>query len=445
MSKLLYKEIITPPLIATSGNGLWIKDKSGKNYLDSCGGVAVSSLGYCHPRIQEAFVRESSRISWVHAGAFTNEPAEELAELLIKQSKGLSKAIFLSSGSDAVELALKLAYQYHRERGVDTKKLIVSRQQSYHGSSLKLLNISGNKIRRKAYENIMHDTPLVSACYAYRECKAHESEQDYCDRLVSEFENTIVEHGPNNIAAFVMETVVGSTSGAVPPVEGYLKKIKAICQKYDILLILDEVMAGLGRTGKQFAYLDDNALPDMVVVGKGLAAGYQPISAVLVGESIVETLYLGSGVVESGQTHTNHPFASSIALEVQKTITEENLLDNVQKRGNQLKDLLNTALKYSDNIGDVRGRGLFVGVELVKSKDTKAPIDQPFELSKAIKLKALEFGLLTYPGAGTIDGVNGNHVLFAPPFVANEGDIIEIVDRFDRALTACLDSHGSKV
>ncbi|HST49201.1 aspartate aminotransferase family protein [Jatrophihabitans sp.] len=438
MSSTIYKNIDRQPIWAAGGNGVWLTDRDGHSYLDTCGGVAVSSLGHCHPRVMDAIAREVKNLSWAHAGSFTTSPAEELADLLTSLPGALPKAQFLSGGSEAMEVALKIAYQYHCERGEDGRTVVISRRQSYHGSTLAMLAISGNVQRRSVFEPVLGPAGFVSPCYEYRDRRPEESVADYAQRLADELEAKILEVGPTRVAAFTAETVVGSTNGAVPAVPGYFAKLKAVCQRYGVLMLLDEVMAGLGRTGHHYAYYEDEVVPDLVAVGKGLAAGYLPISALLVSDEIHATLGAGSGVLQNGQTHVNHPLACAAALEVQRTIVEENLLDNVRARGAQLRRELAQRFVGTDSVGDIRGRGLFVGVEFVTDRETHAPRSGGAALTAAIKREGFRRGLLLYPGSGTVDGVLGNHVLFAPPFIATEADISEMVGRFGEVVDACL-------
>jgi adenosylmethionine-8-amino-7-oxononanoate aminotransferase len=435
---VIYKNLSSRPIRIVGGAGARLYDDRGNEYLDACGGVCVSGLGHNHPRVVEAIREQAGKISWAHAGSFTTDPAEELAEYLVGLSEGLSYVQFLSSGSEAMELALKTAYQYHWERGEPERQVFVARRQNFHGSTFATLAISGNAQRRSIFEPLLRPAVFVSPCYAYRDRLESETDEDYVARLARELESAVLELGPEKVAGFVAETVVGSTSGAVPPVEGYFRAIKEVCERYGMLLILDEVMAGLGRTGRHFAYQDDGIVPDVVAVGKGLAEGYQPISAMLVTKEVYDALATGSGVLRNGQTYVNHPVACAAALCAQRTIAEEGLLDQVRTRGAQLRSLLEELKETVPYVGDVRGRGLFLGVELVADQETKEPLPVEFDFATRMKAVAFEHGLLTYPGSGTIDGVRGHHVLFAPPFVATESDVAEIAERFEAALTTVL-------
>lgn len=436
MSKVIYKNLNASPILAVGGAGVWLEDATGKRYLDTCGGVAVSSLGHGHPRIAAAFERQAKKLAWAHAGSFTTAAAEELAERLVAASGGLARAQFLSGGSEVMELAMKIAYQYQCERGLPDKSVFISRQQSYHGSTLGTLSISGNPQRQSVFGRLFAPAEFVSPCYAYRDQRPDESEEQYATRLADELDAKIRSLGSENVAAFFAETVVGSTNGAVPAVPGYFRKIKAVCERHDVLLILDEVMAGMGRTGQLFAYADDGIVPDMVAVGKGLAAGYMPISALLISDRVHSVMARGSGVLGNGQTHVNHPLACAIALEVQQVIMEEDLLAQVRQRGEQLRTWLRESLADLDIVGDVRGRGLFVGVEFVESRATKAPFRGGGAYAAALKQEALQRGLLIYPGSGTVQGTQGNHVLFAPPFITSEGELGQMVERFNAVVRA---------
>mgnify|MGYP002700296194 CR=1 FL=1 len=441
MSDLLYKEVAKSSILINKGRGVWLYDNKGNKYIDSCSGVGVSSLGHNHPAVIQAMIAESQNITWVHAGSFTTEASEELARFLVSRSNGLFKAQFLSGGSEAVELALKTAYQYHVENGKSSKKIFIARKQSYHGSTINTLSISGNVHRRSIYENYFAPTEFVSPCYEYRDCLEGESTADYVARLVNEFEKKILDVGSDNVAGFIIEPVVGSTNGAVPACPLYLEKIHKICQKYDVLLILDEVMCGMGRTGHIFSYLEDKITPDIVVIGKGLAAGYQPLSAMLISKEIYESIENGSGILNNGQTHVNHPFACAIALCVQKTIEEENLITKSITNGELIRRAIKENFSECDVIGDVRGRGSFIGIELVDNIELKTPFDGGGDFVSNFKSCCLDNGLLAYPGKGTIDGKLGTHILIAPPFVSNEEELNFMIKTLSLSLTTCINKN----
>jgi len=425
--------------VAVAGRGIELIDNHGKHYLDASGGAAVSCLGHGHPRVIEAIKRQLDGIAYAHTSFFTTEVSEELADTLARAAPGdLDHVYFVSGGSEAVEAALKLARQYFVETGQPARRHFIARRQSYHGNTLGALAIGGNAWRREPFLPLLVPAHHVSPCYAYRDQRAGETGQQYAQRLADELEAMILELGPDSVAAFVAETVVGATAGAVPPVADYLRRIRAVCDKYGVLLILDEVMAGMGRTGYLFACEEDGVVPDIVTIAKGLGAGYQPIGAMLSTGRIYDAIVGGSGFFQHGHTYIGHATACAAALAVQRTIAEENLLDNVRARGEQLRAGLRAALGDHPNVGDVRGRGLFVGVEFVADRASKATLDPALKTHARLKSAAMQNGLLVYPMGGTVDGVHGDHVLFAPPFICTAQDIDRIIARFADSVAAVL-------
>ncbi|AOY94068.1 aspartate aminotransferase family protein [Cupriavidus sp. USMAA2-4] len=421
--------------MAVGGQGIELIDSNGKRYLDASGGAAVSCLGHGHPRVIEAIQRQVQTLAYAHTSFFTTEPAEALAATLAEAAPGdLNHVYFVSGGSEAVEAALKLARQYFVETGQGTRRHFIARRQSYHGNTLGALAIGGNAWRREPFLPLLVPAHHVSPCYAYRDQAAGETGTQYAQRLADELEAKILELGPDSVAAFVAETVVGATAGAVPPVADYLKRIRAVCDKYGVLLILDEVMSGMGRTGHLFACAEDGVVPDIVTIAKGLGAGYQPIGATLCTDRIYDAIVGGSGFFQHGHTYIGHATACAAALAVQRTIAEEGLLANVLARGEQLRARLREALGAHPNLGDVRGRGLFVGVEFVADRASKATLDPALKTHARLKTAAMQQGLLVYPMGGTVDGVHGDHVLLAPPFICTEADIERIVARFVAAV-----------
>ncbi|MGE8471716.1 MAG: aspartate aminotransferase family protein, partial [Paraburkholderia hospita] len=350
---------------------------------------------------------------------------------------------FVSGGSEAIEAALKLARQYFVEVGQPQRRHIIARRQSYHGNTLGALAIGGNAWRREPFLPLLIDAHHVSPCYAYREQRADETEEQFAQRLADELEQKILELGSDTVAAFVAETVVGATAGAVPPVREYFRKIRAVCDRYGVLLILDEIMSGMGRTGHLFACEEDGITPDLLTIAKGLGAGYQPIGATLVSDKIYQAITGGSGFFQHGHTYIGHATACAAALEVQRVIADEHLLDNVKARGEQLRSLLREHYAQHPYIGDVRGRGLFVGVELVQDHATKTPFDAKLKLHAAIKREAFQRGLMVYPMGGTVDGKIGDHVLLAPPFICTPRDIEQIVSRLTDAIEGALAASGA--
>lgn len=425
--------------VAVAGQGIELIDSTGRRYLDASGGAAVSCLGHGHPRVIEAIKAQLDIIAYAHTSFFTTEVSEALAETLAQAAPGdLDHVYFVSGGSEAVESALKLARQYFVEVGQPARRHFIARRQSYHGNTLGALAIGGNAWRREPFLPLLVPAHHVSPCYAYRDRLAGETDAQYAQRLADELEAKILDLGPESVAAFVAETVVGATAGAVPPVGDYLKRIRAVCDKYGVLLILDEVMSGMGRTGYLFACEEDGVVPDIVTIAKGLGAGYQPIGAMLSTRRIYDAIVGGSGFFQHGHTYIGHATACAAALAVQRTIAEDKLLANVLARGEQLRTRLREALGDHPNLGDVRGRGLFVGVEFVADRDSKATLDPALKTHARLKSAAMQNGLLVYPMGGTVDGVHGDHVLFAPPFICTPREIDNIVDRFVAAVQAVL-------
>ncbi|MGF6756630.1 aspartate aminotransferase family protein [Paraburkholderia sp. GAS42] len=425
--------------VAVAGDGIEIIDSTGKRYIDASGGAAVSCLGHSNQRVIDAMKRQAQQLPYAHTSFFTTEVAEELADRLVADApEGLEHVYFVSGGSEAIEAALKLARQYFVEKGELQRRHFIARRQSYHGNTLGALAIGGNAWRREPFLPLLIEAHHVSPCYAYREQRADESEEAFAQRLADELEQKILELGPETVAAFVAETVVGATAGAVPPVREYFRKIRAVCDRYGVLLILDEIMSGMGRTGHLYACDEDGVAPDLLTIAKGLGAGYQPIGATLVSDRIYQTITGGSGFFQHGHTYIGHAVACAAALEVQRVIADDNLLVNVQARGEQLRALLRERYAGHPHIGDVRGRGLFVGVELVRDRETKAPFDATLKLHAKIKAEAFERCLMVYPMGGTVDGRNGDHVLLAPPFICTARDIGNIVSRLADAIDAAL-------
>jgi len=430
--------------VAVAGDGIEIIDSTGKRYIDASGGAAVSCLGHSHRRVIEAIERQARQLAYAHTSFFTTEVAEALAEQLVSTApSGIGHAYFVSGGSEAMEAALKLARQYFVEIGEPQRKHFIARRQSYHGNTLGALAIGGNAWRREPFLPLLIDAHHVSPCYAYRDRLPGESDEAYAQRLADELESKILELGGDTVAAFVAETVVGATMGAVPPVAGYFRKIRAVCDKYGVLLILDEVMCGMGRTGHLYACEEGGVTPDLITIAKGLGAGYQPIGAALASDRIYNAIVQGSGFFQHGHTYMGHATACAAALEVQRVIEEDNLLGNVQARGEQLRAALRARLGDGAHIGDIRGRGLFVGVELVRDRANKAPFEPQRKLNAAVKQEAMARGLMVYTMGGTIDGKLGDHVLLAPPFICTPSDIERIVERLGDAIDAALVSTGA--
>jgi adenosylmethionine-8-amino-7-oxononanoate aminotransferase len=439
MSHVFPRNITAPPVKAVASEGCYIIDETGKRYLDGSGGAAVSCLGHGDPEVIAAIKEQTEQMAFAHTGFFTSNPAEELAEVLIEHAPaGLDRVYFVSGGSEAVEAALKLARQYHLENGEPQREHVIARRQSYHGNTLGALATGGNQWRRRQFEPMLMNVSHISPCYEYVDRYADETVHEYGERTAQELENEILRLGEDKVMAFVAEPVVGATMGAVPAVAGYFKRIREICDQYGVLLILDEVMCGMGRTGHLFACEADDIAPDILCIAKGLGAGYQPIGAMLCTGSIYETIGKGSGLFQHGHTYLGHPVACAASLTVVKAIRDRDLLNAVSKQSRKLFDALNAHLGQNPFVGDIRGRGLFVGVELVKDRGLKKPFDPSLRLAAQIKRKAFDHGLICYPMSGTRDGEFGDHILLAPPFTISDVQISELVEKTAKALSSVL-------
>ena len=439
MSHVFYRQPKQAYPIAVRGEGIEIIDRDGKRYLDASGGAAVSCLGHSHPRVIAAIQAQAARLAYAHSSFFTSEPAEALADHLIERAPaGIDRVYYTSGGSEAVEAALKMARQYFVEIGQPQRRRFVARRQSYHGNTLGALAVGGNAARRRQFEPLLIEGAHVSPCYAYRDQAPNEPDEAYVSRLAAELEATIQELGPQSVIAFVAEPVVGATMGAVPPVPGYFRAVRAICDRYGMLLILDEVMCGMGRTGTLFACEQEGVRPDLVTIAKGLGAGYQAIGATLASRAIYDAIVAGSGFFQHGYTYMAHPTACAAGLAVQQAIVEEQLLDRVRQQGARLRALLVERFGGHAHVGDIRGRGLLQALELVADRASKRPFAPDLRLHARVRAEALARGLMIYAMGGTIDGQRGDHILLAPPFIVTDADLEMIVDRLAAALDAAL-------
>ena len=420
---------------AMRGDGCYLIDQNGKCYLDGSGGAAVSCLGHSDEVVKQALKSHIDQLCFAHTGFFTSEPAEQLADLLIAHAPGdLERVYFVAGGSEAVETALKLARQYALEKGEPQRTRLIARRQSYHGNTLGALAIGGNEWRRKPFSPLLIDTTHIAPCYAYRDQRNDESPTEYGLRVANELEQEIMRLGPESVLAFLAEPVVGATLGAVPPVEGYFKRIREICDQYGVLLILDEVMCGMGRTGSLFACEQDGIAPDIVTIAKGLGAGYQAIGATLCSAEIYAAIEQGSGFFQHGHTYIGHPVGCAAGLAVVSSMLERELISRVQEMGEKLDAALHSVLGEHPHVGDIRGRGLFRGVELVAERESKAPFAPADNIAKQVKAAAFAHGLICYPMSGTIDGERGDHVLLAPPFIIEDAQIDELVTKLSSAI-----------
>ena len=439
MSHVFHRNPKSDYPVAVRGDGAYLVDSKGKRYLDASGGAAVSCLGHSDRAVVEAIKAQLERLPFAHTSFFTNAPMEALADELIRRApKEFDRVYFVSGGSEAMEAALKLARQFFVERGEPQRKHIIARRGSYHGNTLGALAVGGNAWRRKQFEPLLIEVSHVSPCFAYRDQARQESDDTYVARLAGELEAEILRLGGDKVIAFVAETVVGATLGAVTAVPGYFRRIREVCDKYGVLLILDEVMCGMGRCGALFTFEQEGIVPDLVCIAKGLGAGYQPIGAVIATARIYDAIVSGSGFFQHGHTYLGHAAACAGALAVQKRLNEDGLLARVGPLGEMLERKLRAAFGRHPNIGDIRGRGLFRALELVEDRATKKPFDPARRVNVLLKKAALDAGLMCYPMGGTLDGVRGDHVLFAPPFIVEEAQLDELVAKFSTALSATL-------
>jgi len=443
MTHVLHRQIGQPYPVAASARGIAIRDAKGKEYIDASGGAAVSCLGHSHPDVLAAMHEQLDRLAYAHTSFFTTEVAEELADELIAHApEGMSHVLLVSGGSEAIEAALKLARQYFVERGEPQRRYIIARRQSYHGVTLGALAAGGREWQRKAFAPLLIETHHVSPVYEYRERRAEESAQAYGERLAQELESKIGELGGENIIGFVAETVVGATMGAVPAVPGYFRRVREVCGGHGVLLILDEVMCGMGRTGTLHACEQEGISPDLMVVAKGLGGGYAPIGALMMQDDIFQAVAHGSGAFQHTHTYMGHPLACAAALAVQRVIRRDNLLANVRAQGTHLSRRLRERFGNHPFVGDVRGRGLLQGVELVADRGTKEAFDPKLKLHARVKREAMARGLMVYPMGGTVDGARGDHVLIAPPFIVDDGAVDTIVERLGEAVDASTKQIG---
>jgi adenosylmethionine-8-amino-7-oxononanoate aminotransferase len=438
---VLHRHLHRLPPVAVSGEGMWITDSEGRRYLDASGGAAVSCLGHGHPDVLAAMHAQIDRLAYAHTSFFTTDIAERLADRLVQGAPaGTSHAYFVSGGSEAVEAALKMARQYFIECGQPQRTRFIARRQSYHGNTLGALAVGGNAWRREPFAPILIDATHVSPCYPYREQRDGETPQQYGQRLADELEAAIVRLGRDQVIAFVAETVGGATAGVLTPVPGYFRAVREVCDRHGVLLILDEVMCGMGRTGTLHACEQEGIAPDLLVVAKGLGGGYQPIGAVLAQSRIVDAMSKGSGFFQHGHTYLGHPVACAAALAVQDVIERDGLLARVREYGAKFERMLEAAFESHPHVGDIRGRGFFWGVELVQDRAGKRPFDPKHALHARVKREAMARGLMVYPMGGTVDGRYGDHVLLAPAFTAGERELGLAVDGLQAAVEAAIQS-----
>jgi adenosylmethionine-8-amino-7-oxononanoate aminotransferase len=441
-SRVLHRSLRETPPKAIGGEGVYLFAEDGRRVIDASGGAAVSCLGHQHPRVIAAMAKQASTLAYAHTAFFSSEPAEALAEALVgHEPGGLAYAYFVSGGSEAIEASIKLARQYFIERGEPQRQHFIARRQSYHGNTLGALAAGGNAWRRAPYAPLLSGAfSHVTPAFAYHEKHDGESDAQFVARLAAELEAEFQRLGPETVAAFLAEPVVGATAGAVAAPDGYFRAVREICDRHGALLILDEVMCGMGRTGTTHAWEQEGIAPDIQAIAKGLGGGYQPIGAMLASGKIIDTIRAGSGSFQHGHTYLAHPLACAAALAVQDVIREDRLLDRVRERGKQLEQRLTERFGNHRHVGDIRGRGLFWAIELVADRASRTPFDPALKLNQKIKAEAFANGLGCYPGGGTVDGVRGDHVLLAPPYIASADEIDLIVDKLGTAVDKVLRS-----
>lgn len=430
MSHVLRRSLTADQPTIVRGEGSYLIDETGKRYLDACGGAAVSSLGHDNQAVRDAVTAQMQTLSFAHTGLFTNEPAEKLADFLIARAPkgtGEGRVMYLGSGSEAMEAAMKLARQYHLERGDDARTKFIARAPSYHGNTLGALAVGGHAGRRAPFAAMLIDVEHIDAAYAYRMQSDGETEADFALRLANQLEDRIQAMGPGTVAAFIAEPVVGASLGSQPAPEGYFKRIREICDAHGVLYIADEVMCGMGRTGSLFALEQEGICADITTMAKGLGAGYQPIAAVMASEKVIAAILAGSGKLWNGHTYMSHAVATAGAMAVMQEIESRDLIAAVNHLGARLAEGLRTSLGQHPHVGDIRGRGLFWSVELVQNRETKAPFDVKGNLAGRIQTAAMQAGVICYPSQGCADGNAGDHILLAPCFTSTEAEIDIIV------------------
>jgi len=442
-SHILHRQLRGNYPLAAASAGCWITDAEGRKYLDASGGAAVSCLGHAHPDVLAAMHAQIDRIAYAHTSFFSTEVAEQLADALIRSApQGMSHVYLVSGGSEAMEAALKLARQYFVEKGEPRRGRFIARRNSYHGNTLGALAVGGNEWRRRQFAPLLIDVEHVAPTYAYRDQRDGESPEQYGARLAQELAATIERVGGENVIAFVAETVGGATSGALVAPPGYFRRVREICDRHGILLILDEVMCGMGRTGTLHACEQEGVAPDLMAIAKGLGGGYQPVGAVLVGSRVIDAIAAGSGFFQHGHTYIGHPVACAAALAVQQVFARDRLVERCAAQGERLRRELEETFSQHENVGEVRGRGLFQALELVADRATKAPFDPALKMHARVKKAAMELGLLCYPMGGTIDGARGDHVLLAPPFIVSDDELDLLLERLVEAVDIAVDSAG---
>lgn len=440
----MHRSLAHPPHPVSSASGIYINLTSGRRIIDACAGAAVAIIGHGNPSVQAAILDQVSQVSYVHTGAYTTSSAEDLASFLLDGNPfGLSKAYFVGSGSEAMDAAMKLARQYHVENGQPQRTRFVARKQAYHGNTIGAMSVSSNMPRRAPYEGalMLSNVSFVSAAYAYHGQIPDESEDAYAHHLIEELEGEFKAVGPENVIAFIAETVGGATAGCITPPRGYFEGVRRVCSKYGILLILDEVMCGSGRTGTYFAFEQEGDVrPDIVTVGKGIGGGYAPIAGALVHEDVVEVLRKGTASFNHGHTYQAHPVTCAAALAVQKVVRDENIVAKCAETGQYLEKRLREVFGDATHVGEIRGRGLFWALEFVDDRKTKTTFKPELKFGIRVQEAAMELGLAVYPGSGTVDGKVGDHIILSPPLNITKEEVDLVVELLKQAYDQVVES-----
>lgn len=421
------------------GKGVYVYDTTGKQYIDGSGGPAVFCIGHGNVEVNEAIKAQLDRVAHGYRYTFTSDPLEELTAIVAARSGGgLTRMVFVSSGSEAVESCLKLALQYHSARGETARRRFISRQRSWHGNTLGALAISGFRERREPFEGALVEASLLSPVNAYRP-PAGVAPDEVAAACADELEREILRLGPERVAAFVFEPVVGAAGGAVPAPPGYARRVRDICDRYGVLMIADEVMCGAGRCGTWRALAHDGVEPDLMAVAKGLAGGYLPLGVAVYHERLAGPLYERHGGPLTGHTFTGHTAACAAGVAVQRIVERDGLVEKCARDGEYLSAALKERLGERAYVGDIRGRGLFIGIELVADRERKEPFDPSLRLFARVRDQAFANGLICYPTGGNVDGVRGDQIILSPPFIATRAELDEIVDKLANSLTQVMD------
>jgi adenosylmethionine-8-amino-7-oxononanoate aminotransferase len=438
MSSVLYRNPAAAYPVAVRGEGMYIVDADGRRYLDMSGGAAVSCVGHSHPEVVSAVCEQVGRLAFAHTAFFTNQPQEELAARLAGRfGQAGARVYFTSGGSEANETALKLAWQYWVARGQPDKKIIISREHSYHGNTFGVLSVSGNAARRRASAAPLLDWPRIAPCYAYRDRGADESLESYVERVSGELEQAILTTGADNVAAFICEPVVGSSLGVVPAERDYLRRIREICERHEVLWIADEIMCGGGRTGSYFAFEQEDATPDIVTLAKGIGGGYQALAATILAPRVVEILRRAG--FAHGHTYIGHATACAAGCAVQELLDREDLLARCRVQGERFAELLNQRFGDHPLVGDIRGRGLFRALELVSDRAGKRGFVGGHAIPGRLMQLAMEAGLICYPGGIGVDGACVPHIMLAPPLIVEEAHMDECIAKLSGVLEKAFD------